>query len=422
MTLHLNFNLSVKIKNLFQLIFILFTLFSVSYNFTPVVIPTAYLSIVVMFITFLYQIYTVGKVTIINRSSLIFCSLFILSSILSYLLNFSKTDAYMIRISTMYFLIILFTPAIYILMFKRNDLLILKIIGYAGFINAIFIITMLVIPSFQSFYLSFINSSTLSLIGSDAIENAMSLRMIGITGFSVYFAGFMQILCALFFTIYIYYKNGNNFKPSIFEIFILAFILLSSIIAARSSFIGVTILIFIIFKLANIFQFLKITLFNIAILLGSLTVLIVFLPSHFQDFFIHWLTEFFQSGKETGSLQENINMFRYNWNDFSSIGDSRWFGDNNDYYMNVDVGWYRILFSVGYLGLLFWLFTIVCTLGLNNIFSLKFTNEQWITISILIYIFIMNLKGAILFDSFQSVFLLAILNLIFKSRRNKKYS
>ncbi|HHO9666765.1 TPA: hypothetical protein ACRZMP_004547, partial [Escherichia coli] len=102
----------------------------------------------------------------------------------------------MIRISTMYFLIILFTPAIYILMFKRNDLLILKIIGYAGFINAIFIITMLVIPSFQSFYLSFINSSTLSLIGSDGIENAMSLRMIGITGFSVYSAGFMQILCA----------------------------------------------------------------------------------------------------------------------------------------------------------------------------------------------------------------------------------
>ncbi|WP_272689699.1 hypothetical protein, partial [Providencia sp. PROV033] len=158
MTLPLDFNLSVKIKNLFQLIFVLFTLFSVSYNFTPVVIPTTYLSIVVMFITFLYQIYTVGKVTIINRSSLIFCSLFILLSILSYLLNFSKTDAYMIRISIMYFLIILFTPAIYILMFKQNDLLILKIIGYAGFINAIFIIAMLVIPSFQSFYLSFINS------------------------------------------------------------------------------------------------------------------------------------------------------------------------------------------------------------------------------------------------------------------------
>lgn len=415
-------NIKEKTINTLRIFFILFTLFNVSYKFIPMNIPTTYLSIGIFFIIFVYHTCKEKKILFYNISSLIFCALFILSSGISYISNVNAPDAYMIRMSIVYFLIILLTPTIFQLIFNGNNLLTLKTIGYSGFINALFIILMFIIPSFQSFYLSFINSNTIDLTGIDALENAMSLRMVGITGFSVYSAGFMQILCAISFTTYLFYKNKKRLKPTIFESLILFTILLSSIITARSSIIGIIVFISILLKLTNIFQFVKITIFSIITIILSLTAIITFLPPNFQIFFLHWLTELFQSGEKTGSLQANISMFKYSFEHFSLVGDSRWYGNNNDYYMNIDVGWYRMLFSVGYIGFIFWSLTIISTLRLKNIFSLKITNENWILLSLLIYFFIMNFKGAILFDSFQFLFIIIAFNLAFSSKKDGAYN
>ena len=141
-----------------------------------------------------------------------------------------------------------------------------------------------------------------------------------------------------------------------------------------------------------------------------LSAIIVFIPADFKDFFINWITEVFKSGTKTGSIQTNINMYIYSWSDFSFIGDSKWYGDNNDYYMNTDVGWYRLLFAVGYVGMISWLFVLISMIGIRNVFTLKINNNNFILIAVGFYAILMMFKGAILFDSFQSIFIILMLN------------
>ncbi|WP_272670898.1 hypothetical protein [Providencia sp. PROV147] len=242
--------------------------------------------------------------------------------------------------------------------------------------------------------------------GDGVLDGAMSLRMIGITGFSAYSTGFVQMLCAICFLLFIFYKNNRNLKLNKNESIVLVLIILSAIISARSSFLGILIFLLIFFKLSNFKQSFKFIMLAITLLIGLIITVVSFVPAEFKDFFINWLTELFVSGTDTGSLQANVNMFIYDFHDFSLIGDSRWFGDNNDYYMNTDVGWYRVLFSVGYLGLCVWILIILSIINWKEILSLKISVESWIILLLVAYVFIMTFKGAILFDSFQSLFIL----------------
>ncbi len=384
----------------------LYFMYNVNYDFL-FGIPTSYISLAVMLLySILYSINN-KKFPILLISPVIFSLVLFIISIISFSLNHQLVDTYLVRTSFLYFIICLFGFIIYKSVFKNNRLLLLKSIGYAGFINSIFIISMLIIKPFQIFYLSLINQSSFELMKGDGVlDGAMSLRMIGITGFSAYSTGFVQMLCAICFLLFIFYKNNRNLKLNKNESIVLVLIILSAIISARSSFLGILIFLLIFFKLSNFKQSFKFIMLAITLLIGLIITVVSFVPAEFKDFFINWLTELFVSGTDTGSLQANVNMFIYDFHDFSLIGDSRWFGDNNDYYMNTDVGWYRVLFSVGYLGLCVWILIILSIINWKEILSLKISVESWIILLLVAYVFIMTFKGAILFDSFQSLFIL----------------
>lgn len=382
---------------------LLFLFYNTNYKFLHG-IPTSYISLFIIILFSILSVLSTGRIKIKINSATYFSLFLFLWSLASYTINLYEPDIYLVRSSFLYFTICIFYPIIYKFVFLENKLLLLKSIGYAGLINGIFIILMLTIKSFQLLYLQFIDQSSLELIqDKNVLDSAMSLRMVGITGFSAYSTGFVQVLCATCYLLYVFCDRKKLKFP---DIVILIFIFISAILSARSSLVGIfifTLIFLILFKIKALIRFSLLLLVFLPLLVFLITQLV---PSDFKNFFINWLTEIFSSGTKTGSLQANMNMFIYGWSDFSLIGDSKWYGNNNDYYMKTDVGWYRILFSVGYIGLFIWLLTIVTMIKWTNIFSPKLSKVNLISILIIIYIVIINFKGAILFDSFQSIFII----------------
>lgn len=401
-----------------KIIIILFFIYNVNYSFIPLDIPSTYISFAVILLLCLYSALKTKRIPLSNTTATFFCLLLFAVSLVSYFINAEHADIYMLRTTFIYLLMSLCISPFLRVVFKNNRIVIMKTIGYAGVVNALFILSMLVIKPFQHFYLSLLSQKTFLLIGGeDAIESLMSLRMIGITGFSAYTTGFVQILCAISY-IYFMILRDVKIKLRLKDYFILVVIFMSALVSAQSSLIGIVLSVGILMFNMNAIKLIKTVLASILAIITIFILIVPMLPVDSRDFFINWATEFFVSGTKTGSLQSNIDMYIYSLKDFSMFGESRWYGDNNDYFMNTDVGWYRLAFSIGIVGVIVWCFTIFSVFGFDKVFTSKIRIENVISIALLIYILLMMFKGAIVFDSFQSIFIFLIFNYVFNQREN----
>jgi hypothetical protein len=289
--------------------------------------------------------------------------------------------------------------------FRRRPSRILFVLGCVGLINAIMIVTMLVIPDFRTAYSKLISASVYGFLGANVFESLMTLRMVGVTGLSVYSAGFTQTVLAI---LYLLYVRMHFNKPRTRDIFIFTLILGSAFLVSRSSIIGIFFFLVCYARFFGSRSFFKLIL--LFVFCGTILGFIVSIAIGDQaDFLFSWAFEIFLKGVNTGSLQSNISMFKYGPEDFSLIGDSRWFGAGNGYYMGSDVGWYRLLFDVGYLGAFCWLLLIFSCVGKRNFFLFWKNDISFVSMNLLLFVLIMMFKGAILFDSFQSILYFVIL-------------
>ncbi|RRO08358.1 hypothetical protein [Pectobacterium aquaticum] len=397
---------------------LLFTYLIYSVNYRYVYIPSTYLVIFLFFCFFFFYAFKNNLKISYEVSSvpLLLAFVFFIWSIFSYAINLNDgADLYMVRTSIIYFLMIFLVPFIVRYFFIRPENILL-FFGLVGFINAVFIFSMLLVKPFQEFYLSLIGSGAFDLIGgSESLDGFMSLRMVGITGLSVYSSGFMQMILAISLVTYMYFSPKET---RLLHYVMLVLIILSALIAARSSIIGV--LFFCIFAMSsfNIKKIIKILCVVIFLLYISFMSVMSFLPSDLSDFFLKWATEIFLSGTKTGSVKENISMFIYDFNDFGLVGDSKWYGGLDGYYKGTDVGWYRVCFSVGYIGVIIW-FGLLISLFYHALLS---SSRKVFLLSwcVFFYIIIMMFKGAVLFDAYQAVFV--IHSIFFVMKYNDKFS
>lgn len=394
-----------------KILLVLFFIYGVSYSFVPYAIPTSYivlLSIIVLIVKNKLSFYIPYKF-VVGFSITLFSV-----SLASFAINAPSSDLYMVKVSLVYLLMLSIFPFYIRRYYRDNCIQLLRHIGIAGFINALFIISMLLFSQLQNAYLSLVSIDTFSLIGgADALDSLMRLRMIGITGFSAYSTGFVQVSCALCYLVYM-----NNVKARNIDYIMWGLILVSAMIAARSSIIGVIILLVYYIYASKLSVITK--GFFVSMFVGTLVFIITYylMPVDTKDFFIQWITEVFTSGTQTGSVQSNIKMYIYGIDDFSILGDSRWFGDNNDYYMNTDVGWYRVTFSIGIVGCILWALMLLLfpiEFFIRN--KLHLFDELVIILFYVVYIFALMMKGAILFDSYQSLFFLIVFYVVFSAKR-----
>lgn len=394
---------------------LLFFMYSVNYVFIPGGIPTTYIILSIFILITLASGVMAGALKIGNGYHFLFSIIFFLISFLSYIANYPGSDIFMVRTSFMYILISFVISQVISTIFSNNYKKFMKTVGCVGMVNGVMILLMLLVKPFQEFYLSLLNDKTFLLIGgADAVESLMSLRMIGITGFSAYATGFVQCLCGFCYIYYMYLRD-KKIKLKNIDYAFLGLIMLSALVAARSSLVGIFLMVFVLAFNMNAVKFFKSVLITTCLLVIMLVVVISFIPQSMREFFVNWISEFFVSGTKTGSLQTNIGMYIYGLNDFSWIGDSRWYGDNDDYYMNTDVGWFRLLFSVGFLGGVSWLITLISIFDFKKIVMGLIDFKTLISICLILYVLIMMFKGAIIFDSFQSIFILLAIGLANKN-------
>ncbi|WP_105258039.1 hypothetical protein [Pseudoalteromonas sp. T1lg88] len=291
----------------------------------------------------------------------------------------------------------------------------LRYFGYAAFINSIFIFSMFISPSFRDFYLSFLKLEVYELFGSGVADSLLLLRMVGVSGFSGYSTAFTQMLCLILY--YVYIMKFREQKKMLKSDYILFFIVISSsFIVSRSTIVGVAFLLFFgAFDRRNLKSNIFFILFFIFMMISVVFSLSFVLPENQYEFFKGWVFEFFQSGAETGSVKSNLEMYKYTLYDFSIFGDARLLNGSGGYYMGTDVGYFRVLFSSGYIGLflllgfLFFLTRPISLSGEVRVFSLL----------LLSYILVFMLKGYILQDAFFIYLLLIVFSLTYCDRVKK---
>lgn len=343
-----------------------------------------------------------GKFVNINALSLLYSSVFFFLFLVTFIVYYPDADLGLLKFSFVALISVIISGAVYKQHFAKNPILFFGVIGYAGIINAIMIVLMLIFPEFQKFYLQYIIVEAKQIFGDDIIDGFFSLRMIGVTGFATYSTAFTQCLCVFSYYIYstnYYRKSGAGLKISHYLVILL--MLSSAVIAARSAFIGAFILfVMMLCDKNNRGQNVVFLVFCLVFFVGILSFLMNYFPSEKSAFFINWITELFNKGTKVGSVQKMGDMFHFEYLDFHFFGDAKLNNSSGGYYMGVDIGYLRLLFAAGYLGFLLIFFTFVASVKISKMNTLYLVY----TLFLFLLISVFMVKGLIIFDAFYILF------------------
>ncbi|PWD86179.1 hypothetical protein [Ignatzschineria cameli] len=398
------------LESFFFTVLTTFLLFNIKFKGLP---PTFFISSAILTIMALYFIAKNGTISSRFLKLSFLYALFFITLMLSFAANAGNPDIHLIKMGGTIFFISIIVPYAYLAYFKNREVMILRYIALAGIINAIFLIGMFLSYSFKATYLSLLLSTDLTNLKGDIdlTSSLYSMRMIGLTGSATYGMAVTQVVLAF---VYVYYVLTTAQRFTIKNSIVLGTILLSAVLSGRTAFVGIALLFIYLLLFLNFKDIIKNTLLLIVFLVVLFLTSQYFLPENFYSFFENWMLEFFTKGKDTGSLKANLAMYKYGWDDFSLLGDFRWSKSEIDksYYMDTDVGWYRLLFAFGYLGSGFLIIYFVSLLGFQTRLNIKNITSLFIGIFLLVVLF----KGAILFDFYICFFILVILQLSYSGK------
>jgi len=264
-------------------------------------------------------------------------------------------------------------------------------------IQMIITVLMFIFPLMRDFLLGITNNSVLEI----AINSNKQIRIIGF-GSQFFDAGIVNCFALILITILIKHKIHKTKKASSLP---LVFVLIAIVgtIMARTTLIGIFLSFAILLYKPKIIKFKPITFKPLIILTTVIALIVYFIPSSILEnintasrFGFEIFYNYFEKGElnseSTNQLLDMYNTYPQNLKTWL-IGDGFYANplDPTLYYMNIDVGYARLLFYFGIIGLfayLFFQFTIIkyANKVTANGFSLFF-----FTIGILILI--LNFKG-----------------------------
>ncbi len=244
-------------------------------------------------------------------------------------------------------------------------------------------------------------------IGMDALERTEGHRLLGF-GISFFTTGVIHGFILILMSICIGKKRG-------FWLFlwVISFVYIAAIGLMMSRTIIVGALFAIVLLLYNFIQrnieintLLSIIVFTVVIILG-----ISYVTPYFSDDFdtiIKFGFQMFISKQETGEVHVDswdsmMSMYRFpseleTW----ILGDARWMNDKqNGYYMGTDIGFIRMIYYFGVIGLLSFIAYNVKLL--KTIYVRNQSFGMFFLFALMIYVMIVNLKGFV--DIFQWIVL-----------------
>lgn len=268
------------------------------------------------------------------------------------------------------------------------------------FAQSVVAVLMFVIPSFYDLMTS------IQVISIDEAEKMLSLSEMRIIGFgSQYFgAGIINglALIILAYLIRVGEYDSTMLKASALFLFIFAV----GVGMARTTFIGFGVALLLLLPYSGILKLNLRLLKRNVILLLSVSVLIllafisvyVFFPAIIVsitplfNFALEMFLNYFESGSlTTESTSQLATMYIWPENMYTYlIGDGLYSADNGLYYMDTDVGYLRLLFYFGVLGILLFLSLQYYLLSVS---VRKMKDGNLLFLFVLLYIVILNFKG-----------------------------
>ncbi|MBG6074696.1 hypothetical protein [Polaromonas sp. CG_9.11] len=299
---------------------------------------------------------------------------------------------------------------------RMNSQVLLVAVIFVLVLNAILMILMFVSPQFQLAYQSILSDVSFQIFGGgeSALESMYRFRMIGASGFASYSTGFTQCIGLFFLAVYYFITER---KLDLIFLAVSVLLIISALLSARSSFLGI--LLWGIFCLIFFrWRFLSIFAGAFALVVILFMSLIALMDTDGAEFFSKWLFDLFVSGASSESLAESIQMLETPFWDAGVLGFSRWFGDlGYDYFRSADVGFIRLILAGG-IGTLLLVVLHFILIGLFFFAGNSSVFFRVLYIFLMIYLFAIMFKGAIIFDFFAFDFL--VLMLCWVSRKNKK--
>lgn len=273
--------------------------------------------------------------------------------------------------------------------------------------NAILMLVMFLSPSVQLGYLSFLSEDGFEFFGGreSALESMHRFRMIGASGFATYSTAFIQTIGLFFLAVYYFVSKR---KPDVLFLVLSVLVIVSAVLSARSSFLGIFLWIIFCFIFFQS-RFVVVFFCSFIFLVVTIVLLNLSVSEVGNDFFINWLLELFTSGTSSESLTETVQMLDTPFMDSGLYGFSRWYGDlGYDYFRSADVGFIRLILAGGFVTFSFVVLHFVL-LGLLFFRGTNIVFFRTLYCFLMVYFFIIMFKGAIIFDFFAFDFLMLML-------------
>ncbi|WP_041410877.1 hypothetical protein [Shewanella pealeana] len=393
---------------LFKALVFLFLMYNIKFTFLSG-IGSSYIALLFLLVLVILR----GKLVNLELLALGAATGLCFLSISMFSLLHPSSDFGLIKFSIIAFISIAISGAVFKSFFYSRPIELFGVFGLAGLINAFLIILMSLSSTFQDLYLSLLIVEAEELYGDGISDGFFSLRMVGSTGFATYSTAFTQCVCVFSYYIYVSYCSSvNNTKISVYNYLAMTVVLISAVIAARTAFVGIAILfVMMMFDVKNrrgnlLFLFVCVLIFTVII-----SVVSFYFSSERTDFFVNWVTEVFYKGLQVGSVQKMGGMFHFSYYDFSILGESKLNNPAGGYYMGVDIGYLRVLFSAGYFGTLLIALLFITSVRIYNFDRIYIVYTFFLFAIILVFM----IKGLIIFDAFYILLYVGLMSHAFKA-------
>lgn len=272
---------------------------------------------------------------------------------------------------------------------------ILKMFLVVVLLNNFVAIGGLLIPAFKEF-----------IVNIQSIESIYDLvgmaRAVGLG--NVFFGGGAITGLAMIFSCYLYRIRDISLLFFLLLIFIL---LVTGILIARTTVIGLIGLILIILPLKRTVKYVPYILTGLILSLSGLIYLRDYLSDELGEEVANFAFSMFIGFKDSGQISDgSIDIMKDMYNIIPDniktwfLGDGLWNTASGGYYMETDIGYFRIIFAMGLVGLFLYIFFQYSLMRLVFLYSDKNKDVYILMITIMIYNLILLGKGEMAFSNY----------------------
>lgn len=308
--------------------------------------------------------------------------------------------------------------------FKKYEIYYLvTLIIYAIFLHNLIVLIIYLNPYFKFLIFSVIENSYNIITGIDIYHLIFNRRLLGLGTGSLFGGGVISSI-GLVLCLYTILVN-SRLKSYIFFILIYVFIFFTGLLISRTTLVGLFLSIIYVIIVQRKFKPIQMMKFLFIVTFIFIIAFHLFLKIYSEDMF-KWAFEFYFSYLDYGRFSTSASDGLFDMMIFPSnlktylLGDGLYLLSDGSYYKNIDIGYLRMLYAIGLIGMFIFVYIHYYLINIIIDFSSKFKNVFYnkILFIMLFFVFlIVNIKGFSAQYFFYSFF---IANMVIYSDQNSK--